>query len=49
MLADSEKLTELIAESERILVFTGAGISTGSGIRDFRGPEGVWKEHQPVY
>ena len=45
----SEKLVELIRAAERILVFTGAGISTGSGIRDFRGPQGVWKERQPVY
>ncbi len=31
-----------IAESERLVVFTGAGISTGSGLPDFRGPDGVW-------
>jgi NAD-dependent deacetylase len=33
---------QLIASSERVLVLTGAGMSTDSGIRDFRGPEGVW-------
>jgi len=43
------KLVELLRCARRILVFTGAGISTGSGIRDFRGPQGVWKERQPVY
>lgn len=31
-----------IAESERLVVFTGAGISTESGLPDFRGPDGLW-------
>ncbi|MHA1689084.1 MAG: SIR2 family NAD-dependent protein deacylase [Promethearchaeota archaeon] len=31
-----------IAESERLVVFTGAGISTDSGLPDYRGPDGVW-------
>ncbi|MFW9988304.1 MAG: NAD-dependent deacetylase [Candidatus Odinarchaeota archaeon] len=31
-----------IAESERLVVFTGAGCSTASGLPDYRGPDGVW-------
>jgi NAD-dependent deacetylase len=42
-------LTRFLQSAERILVFTGAGVSTGSGIPDFRGPNGVWTRRQPVY
>jgi NAD-dependent deacetylase len=42
-------LSDFIKEAQRILVFTEAGISTGSGIPDFRGPQGVWTRRQPVY
>jgi len=44
-----EPLVALIEQAQRILIFTGAGISTGSGIPDYRGPQGVWKRRQPVY
>ena len=37
-----EKIARWIAESEHVVAFTGAGISTDSGIPDFRGPDGVW-------
>lgn len=37
-----ETISQWIAGSERIVAFTGAGISTDSGIPDFRGPQGVW-------
>lgn len=45
----SERLIQYLKESTKILVFTGAGVSTGSGIPDFRGPGGVWERRQPVY
>src|SRR5438132_7983323 len=43
-----QRLVEHLRTSRRILVFTGAGVSTASGIPDFRGPSGVWTRRRPV-
>jgi NAD-dependent deacetylase len=42
-------LARLIADARRLVVFTGAGISTESGIPDFRSPGGVWSKMKPIY
>lgn len=42
-------LARLIADARRVAVFTGAGISTESGIPDFRSPGGVWSKMSPIY
>lgn len=44
-----DEFAALLRGARSIFLFTGAGISTGSGIPDFRGPNGVWKRRQPVY
>lgn len=41
-------LAALIDEATRIVIFTGAGISTESGIPDFRSPGGVWSKVKPI-
>ena len=41
-------LVDRLRCSQKALAFTGAGISTESGIPDFRSPGGVWSRHQPV-
>ena len=40
-----EQVRDLVAASHRVVVLTGAGISTDSGIPDFRGPQGLWTQH----
>lgn len=43
-----ERLTELVKEARVIVPFTGAGISTESGIPDFRSPGGAWTRNPPI-
>ena len=42
-------LARMIEDASRMVVFTGAGISTDSGIPDFRSPGGVWSRMKPIY
>lgn len=46
--AGARRLVELLAGAERIVSFTGAGISTESGIPDFRSPGSPWLKNQPI-
>ncbi|MEQ9316708.1 MAG: Sir2 family NAD-dependent protein deacetylase [Henriciella sp.] len=48
-MSHAKHLADMIKAADRVLVFTGAGISTESGIPDFRSPGGVWSKMQPIY
>jgi len=43
----ADRVADLIIDAKRVVVFTGAGISTESGIPDFRSPGGIWSRFDP--
>lgn len=47
--SSADALSQYLRAASRIVVFTGAGISTESGIPDFRSPGGVWSKMRPIY
>lgn len=47
IVSDIESAVSILRRADQILVFTGAGISTESGIPDFRGPDGLWTRVDP--
>ena len=49
MQAQMRQLSQMLEEARRIVFFTGAGISTESGISDFRSPGGIWSRMSPIY
>ncbi|HJR57141.1 MAG TPA: Sir2 family NAD-dependent protein deacetylase [Rhizomicrobium sp.] len=47
-MSEAEALASLLRQARRAVVFTGAGISTESGIPDFRSPGGIWTRMMPI-
>ena len=43
----TDTIADMIVDSNKIVVFTGAGFSTESDVPDFRGPQGVWQMFDP--
>ncbi len=47
-MSSATELARYLSAAQRVVVFTGAGISTESGIPDFRSPGGVWSKMKPI-
>ncbi len=45
----AQRIAEWLVAADRAVVFTGAGMSTESGIPDFRSPGGIWSKYRTVY
>ena len=45
---DISEFKNYLDQNSNIVIFTGAGISTESGIPDFRSPGGVWTKFKPI-
>jgi len=46
---DLQEFASRLSSCKKVVFFTGAGISTDSGVPDFRSPGGIWTKYQPVY
>jgi len=46
--AETARLADILYQSRHLIIFTGAGISTESGIPDFRSPNGLWSKMAPI-
>lgn len=49
LMTNEQQVARWLVDAQRAVAFTGAGISTESGIPDFRSPGGVWSQSRPVY
>lgn len=48
-MSERDRLAAMIGEAHCVVIFTGAGVSTESGIPDFRSPGGYWTKNKPIY
>lgn len=46
--SEIDQLAGIVADSPRVVIFSGAGVSTESGLPDFRSPGGVWTRYDPT-